>query len=94
MKKAASSGMTAERYVRLKGKQVIIYYRDMRDVDRVLYGTISDVDGDIIWLQNGQWQGALDCAVSKVTLVSTVEGWNGKQVETKGDSLIGKLLRR
>lgn len=93
MRKTSSSGTTAERYARLKGKHVVIYYRDMRETDRTLHGILTDIDGDILWLQNGQWQGALDCAVSKVTLVSTVDGWNVRQVETK-DSFFGKLFRR
>lgn len=94
MNKKSSSGTNAERYARLKGKHVVIYYRDMREVDRTLHGILTDIEGDILWLQNGQWQGALDCAVSKVTLVSTVDGWNGKQLETKDVSFIGKLFRR
>lgn len=94
MNKKSSSGTNAERYARLKGKHVVIYYRDMREVDRTLHGILTDIEGDILWLQNGQWQGALDCAVSKVTLVSTVDGWNGKQLETKDVSFISKLFRR
>lgn len=94
MRKTSSSGITAERYARLKGKHVVIYYRDMRETDRTLHGILTDIDGDILWLQNGEWQGALDCAVSRVTLVSTVDGWNVRQVETKEESFFGKLFRR
>ena len=56
------TGNAAEKYARLKGKQVRIYYQDLRGTHRSLIGTITDVDGDNLWLENGLWRGCLDCA--------------------------------
>lgn len=74
-------GKAAEKYASFVGKQVIVYYRDMRDTDRKLYGVITEVSGDMIYMQNGGWSGVLDCRHARVSLVSTVEGWN-RETET------------
>lgn len=54
-----TSGKAAEKFASLQGKHVIIYYRDMRDTDRKLHGIITEVDGDVLHLQNGDWNGIL-----------------------------------
>lgn len=78
-------GKAAEKYASLTGKHVIIYYRDMRDTDRKLHGVITQVEGDVIHLQNGEWSGILNCRNARVLLVSTVDGWNSREMETKED---------
>ena len=70
------SAKAEERYAAFVGKHVIIYYRDMRDRDRKVHGIISDIVGDNVYLHNGEWSGMLDCSNARVTLVSTVVGWN------------------
>ena len=88
-------GKAAEKYASLTGKQVIIYYRDMRDTDRKLYGVITAIDGDMMHLQNDQWQGILDCRHARILLVSTVDGWNCREMETKEEQgWFTKLFRR
>lgn len=79
------TGNAAEKYARLKGKQVRIYYQDLRGTHRSLIGTITDVDGDNLWLENGLWRGCLDCANARICIVSTTEGWNSPEsdLETK-----------
>lgn len=79
----SNRGRAAEQYASFIGKNVIIYYRDMKDVDRKLYGEITNAKGDILFMQNGEWRGILNCANARVTLVSTVDGW-GSNLETKG----------
>ena len=76
-------GKAAEKDASLQGKNVIIYYRDLRDTDRKLYGIITGIDGDVMHLQNDQWQGILDCRHARILLVSTVDGWNCREMETK-----------
>lgn len=96
IRETRARGTAAERYARLKGRNVIIYYRDMRDTDRNLHGTLIDTDGDILWLENGEWTGSLDCRNARVTLVSTIEGWGAKPIEIKeeGRETIGDRIRR
>jgi len=77
------------------GKNVIIYYRDMRDTDRKLYGVITEVAGDVIYMQNGEWNGILNCRHARILLVSTVDGWNSKDMEMKDErGWFTKLLGR
>lgn len=88
-------GKAAEKHASLQGKNVIIYYRDMRDTDRKLYGVITAIDGDVMHLQNEQWQGILDCRHARILLVSTVDGWNCREMETKEEQgWFTKLFRR
>lgn len=70
------NGKAAEKYAEFVGKNVMIYYRDMRDTDRKLHGVITRIEGDTIFLQNGEWTGALNCRNARVSLVSEVAGWN------------------
>ena len=89
-----TSGKAAEKFASLQGKHVIIYYRDMRDTDRKLHGIITEVDGDILHLQNGDWNGILDCRHARISLVSTVDGWN-KEIDTKEErGWLDKIFRR
>lgn len=88
-------GDAAEKYAEFVNKHVIIYYRDQRGTDRKLHGTITEVRGDVMYLQNGEWSGVLDCAHARVSLVSTVSGWNraDKDIEYKSErGLFGKLF--
>lgn len=90
-----TGGKAAEKYASLTGKHVIIYYRDMRETDRKLHGVITEVVGDVIYLQNGDWSGILDCRYAKVLLVSTVDGWNCKKMETKEErNWLERIFRR
>lgn len=90
-----TGGKAAEKYASMVGKNVIIYYRDMRDTDRKLYGVITEVAGDVIYMQNGEWNGILDCRHAKILLVSTVDGWNCKDMETTDErGWFTKLLGR
>jgi hypothetical protein len=76
-----TQGKAAEKYASLTGKHVIIYYRDMRDTDRKLHGVIVRAEGDVLHLQNEEWQGVLDCRHARILLVSTVDGWNSRDME-------------
>lgn len=62
------NGKAAEKYAEFVGKNVMIYYRDMRDTDRKLHGVITRIDGE--------WTGALNCRNARVSLISEVAGWN------------------
>ena len=78
-------GGTAQDYERLLGEKGIIYYRDQRGTDRKLVGRLTDIDGDKIWLENihkrtGElWRGCINCAVCAIGVVSTVQGWSGRE---------------
>lgn len=88
-------GRAAEKYASLTGKHVMIYYRDMRDTDRKLHGIITQIDGDLMHLQNEEWQGILDCRHARILLVSTIDGWNCRDIETKEEQgWFTKLFRR
>ena len=69
----------AEKFARLKGEKVRIYYQDLRGTHRSLIGTITDAEGDNLWLKNGTWRGCLDCANARICIVSTTEGWGTSQ---------------
>lgn len=64
---------TAQDYERLLGEKVIIYYRDQRGTDRKLVGRLTDIDGDKLW------RGCINCAVCAIGVVSTVQGWSGRE---------------
>lgn len=90
-----TQGKAAEKYASLTGKHVIIYYRDMRDTDRKLHGVITAIEGDVMHLQNDEWKGILDCRHARILLVSTVDGWNCREMETKEEQgWFTKLFRR
>ena len=80
-----AGGETAEFYARLLGERVIIYYQDQRGTDRKLVGRITEIDGDKMWLENvhkvtGElWRGCIDCSVCRVGIISTVQGWSGRE---------------
>ena len=80
-----AGGETAEFYARLLGERVIIYYQDQRGTDRKLVGKITEIDGDKMWLENlnpatGElWRGCIDCSVCRVGIISTVQGWSGRE---------------
>ena len=89
-----NEGNAAEKYAEFINKEVIIYYRDMRGTDRKLYGVITEIRGDIIYMQNGEWSGMLNCANAKVSLVSTVAGWHKGYMESKEErGLFDKIFR-
>lgn len=69
----------ALQYARFLGKKVRIYYQDMRGTNRSLVGTIVDYDNNTLWLENGAWQGCLNCANARISIVSTVEGWGSHE---------------
>lgn len=75
----------AQDYERLLGPRVIIYYRDQRGTDRKLVGKIVEIDGDKMWLENihkrtGElWRGCINCATCSIGIVSTIQGWSGKE---------------
>lgn len=77
-------GDSAQDYERLLGHRVIIYYQDQRGTDRKLVGKITEIDGDLMWLENTRqdtgklWRGCINCANCKIGLISTIQGWSGK----------------
>lgn len=79
------NGGSAQDYERLLGHRVIIYYRDQRRLDRQIYGKITEIDGDLMWLENihkrtGElWRGCINCKHCDISLVSTVAGWSGRE---------------
>ena len=80
-----AGGDAAEDYARLLGHRVIIYYQDQRGTDRKLVGKITEIDGDRLWLENTHkrtgelWRGAINCANCKIGIISTIQGWSGKE---------------
>ena len=82
-----NAGDSASDYARLLGERVIIYYRDQRGTDRKLVGTIVEIDGDKLWLENTHkttgelWRGCINCAVCPIGVISTVQGWSGRNGE-------------
>lgn len=80
-----AGGDAADDYARLLGHRVIIYYQDQRGTDRKLVGKIVEIDGDRLWLENvhkrtGElWRGAINCAVCHIGIISTIQGWSGKE---------------
>ena len=63
----------------------IIYYQDQRGTDRKLVGKIIEIDGDKLWLENTHrhtgelWRGCINCANCKIGIISTIQGWSGKE---------------
>lgn len=78
-----NTGNAAAKYERFLGKKVRIYYQDMRGTNRSLIGTITDINGDVLELENGVWQGSLNCANARICIVSTTEGWGQNEMEIK-----------
>lgn len=82
-----SNGYAAEIYTSLLQKKVVIYYTDEHDNSRKLVGTITKIDGDLLWLENAnritgeKWRCAVNIANVRVSLISTVEGWNSSRSE-------------
>lgn len=82
-----AGGDAAEDYARLLGHRVIIYYQDQRGTDRKLVGRITEIDGDRMWLENvhkrtGElWRGAINCRNCRIGIISTIQGWSGKEDE-------------
>ena len=80
-----AGGDAAEDYARLLGHRVIIYYQDQRGTDRKLVGKITEIDGDKLWLENihkhtGElWRGCINCAVCHIGIISTIQGWSGRE---------------
>lgn len=80
-----AGGDAADDYARLLGHRVIIYYQDQRGTDRKLVGKIVEIDGDRLWLENTHkrtgelWRGAINCAHCKIGIISTIQGWSGKE---------------
>lgn len=80
-----AGGDAAEDYERLLGHRVIIYYQDQRGTDRKLVGKIVEIDGDKLWLENvhkhtGElWRGCINCAVCHIGIISTIQGWSGRE---------------
>lgn len=70
-----TEGCAAEQYEDFVGEKVRIYYQDMRGTNRSLIGTITQCNGDNIWMVNGAWKGILNCANAKICIISTCEGW-------------------
>lgn len=71
-----TGGNAAEYYGCFLGEKVRIFYQDLRGTNRSLIGTITDCDGDFLWLENGDWHGVLNCANAKITIISAVDGWS------------------
>ena len=71
-------GCSAEQYQRFIGVKVRIYYQDMRGTNRSLIGTITECDGDNLWMENGVWRGVLNCANAKICIISAIEGWGSR----------------
>ena len=75
------AGYAAEEYARLENERVIIYYKDQRGVDRTIFGKITEIDGDKLWLENKNrrtgelWRGVINCANCQIGVISTVRGW-------------------
>ena len=89
------NGDAAEKYAEFINKHVIIYYRDMRDTDRRLHGVITEVEGDLVKMENGEWHGSLNVRHARVLLVSTVAGWNKEEMacdEKRG--LFSRIFKR
>ena len=80
-----AGGDAADDYARLLGHRVIIYYQDQRGTDRKLVGKIIEIDGDKLWLENTHrhtgelWRGCINCAVCHIGIISTIQGWSGRE---------------
>lgn len=78
-------GDSAQDYERLLGHRVIIYYQDQRGTDRKLVGKITEIDGDLLWLENTHkrtgelWRGCINCSTCSIGVVSTLQGWSGRE---------------
>ena len=71
-------------YAPMLGKKVLIFYRDTRGTDRKMIGTITSIDGDLLWLENNDtWKGCINCANAKISIISAIDGWGTQQLETK-----------
>ena len=67
-----------EAYGRYIGKDVVIYYNDIRGDSRILYGRIVEISADVIHITNPQtgWCGCIDTETCKVGQISMQEGWS------------------
>ena len=82
-----SEGCSAEQHESFTGKQVRIFYQDMRGTNRSLLGTITKCEGDNLGLENGAWHGVLNCANAKICIISTIEGWCHPRIETNFETI-------
>lgn len=82
-----TEGCSAEQYERFVGQKVRIYYQDMRGTNRALIGTVTEVDGDNLWMENGAWHGVLNCANARICIISTIEGWGFPRIETNDEMI-------
>lgn len=69
-----------EAYSRYIGKDVVIYFEDVRREKRILHGVIVDITANVIHLTNPAtgWCGCIDTDTCKVGQISTQEGWSKK----------------
>ncbi len=74
-------------YEQYLGKEVIIYYADSWGKNRSLFGVVSRIEGDYIFLTNVnngvRWEGSINVRNTRINLVSLMQGWNTKQLQKK-----------
>lgn len=70
-------GRAYDAYARYIGKDVVIYFEDVRRESRMLFGRIVDIEANVIHLINPEtgWLGCIDCDTCKIGQISTQEGW-------------------
>lgn len=64
-------------YNRYIGKDVVIYFEDLRKESRTLFGRIVAIEANVIHLTNPQtgWCGCIDCDTCRIGQISMQEGW-------------------
>lgn len=74
-------------YEQYLGKEIIIYYADMWGKNRSLFGVVTKIEGDYIFLTNVNngviWEGSINVRNTRINLVSLTRGWNTKKKDPK-----------
>ena len=68
------------------GKDVIVFYEDVKGTSRKMIGIITRIDRNVIFMRssvNG-WSGVINCDICHIANISTREGWGAyREIETK-----------
>ena len=84
-KSPLTQSKTDKAYRRYIGKEVVVFYEDIKYTCRKAIGTIIDIQDDIICLESKKtgWMASIDTSVCKVQSICTTQGWG--KMETNNE---------